>query len=91
LLIDVRVRCTSIQVAGTGMSPLHLLPQAWQADLAQHTIEPIRTGSGGALVYRVEGRGSPARFLKIAESIPRLIEDSAEKSLHLVVLWIPMR
>jgi aminoglycoside 3'-phosphotransferase-2 len=48
------------------MLPFHLLPKSWRSGLAQHSIEPIQSGSGGALVYRVQGTSGPARFLKIA-------------------------
>src|SRR5262245_48133839 len=55
------------------MLPFHLLPESWRSELAQQSIEPIRSGSGGALVYRVQGTSGPARFLKIA--VGKDIED----------------
>jgi aminoglycoside 3'-phosphotransferase II len=57
------------------MLPFDLLPR--RSDLAQQRIEPIQTGSGGALVYRVRGTSGPARFLKIA--VGDAIEDLSQE------------
>lgn len=55
------------------MLPFHLLPESWRSDLAQQSIEPIQSGSGGASVYRIQEASGSVRFLKIA--VDRYIED----------------
>ncbi len=47
------------------MNALDLLPASWRSELAGASIHPVRTGAGGAFVFRVE-RAAERRFLKIA-------------------------
>ncbi len=55
------------------MLPFHLLPESWRSYLAHRSIEPIQSGSGGALVYRIRDASGSVRFLKIA--VEKYIED----------------
>jgi aminoglycoside 3'-phosphotransferase-2 len=61
------------KVARIEMPPFHLLPQSWRSGLARQSVEPIQSGSGGALVYRVREASGSVRFLKIA--VGQYIED----------------
>jgi len=49
------------------MKPLELIPPAWRARLAKARVEEIRSGLGGASVFRVEGASGQKQFLKIAQ------------------------
>jgi aminoglycoside 3'-phosphotransferase-2 len=49
------------------MKPLELIPAAWRARLAKTRVEEIRSGMGGASVFRVESASGQRQFLKIAE------------------------
>jgi aminoglycoside 3'-phosphotransferase-2 len=55
------------------MLPFHLLPESWRSHLAQQSLEPIQSGSGGASVYRIRDASGSVRFLKIA--VDKYIED----------------
>jgi aminoglycoside 3'-phosphotransferase-2 len=50
------------------MGPLELIPPDWRARLAKAQVEEIRSGLGGASVFRVEDASGQKQFLKIAES-----------------------
>src|SRR5262249_26134105 len=68
---SARIRRISIAVhfqpVGHRMKPLELIPPAWCARLAKARVEEIRSGLGGASVFRVEGASGQKQFLKIAQ------------------------
>ncbi len=66
------------------MNLLRKIPTALQASLADAIFEEIREGRSGTSVFRLESRGQPDRYLKIAER-------SSEQDLYAEVsrlLWL---
>ena len=49
------------------MKTLEFIPAAWRPELSKAQVEEIRSGLGGASVFRVESASGQKRFLKIAE------------------------
>jgi aminoglycoside 3'-phosphotransferase-2 len=49
-----------------GIDTLELLPTSWRSELANASLEPVRSGLSGASVFRVHKTMSPDRFLKVA-------------------------
>ena len=43
-----------------------LLPRSWRSQLAAARCEPVRSGASGAQVWRLRGKSSPDRYLKLA-------------------------
>lgn len=57
---------------------IELLPASWRSELANASLESVRSGLSGASVFRVHKAMSPDRFLKVAtstdaEQLPREI------------------
>jgi len=48
------------------MDAVELLPASWRSELANASLEPVRSGLSGASVFRVHKAMSPDRFLKVA-------------------------
>ena len=48
------------------MDAVELLPASWRSELANASLEPVRSGLSGASVFRVHKATSPDRFLKVA-------------------------
>jgi len=58
---------TTLETRFHRMKALELLPPAWHARLAKGRIEEVRSGLGGASVFRVEDALGQKQFLKIAK------------------------
>jgi hypothetical protein len=56
------------------MGSLDLLPESWRSELSGASVEPLRSGSGGASVFRVGGISGATQFLKIAAG-EHVVED----------------
>jgi aminoglycoside phosphotransferase len=58
------------------MSSFHLLPESLRSNFA--SVEPVQSGSSGALVYRVREGAGPVHYLKISEG--KYIRDIIEET-----------